>query len=296
MEYDVSRVDPGYRFTVHGASFIGAPRNGTVLFVTRKVRRLLDNLRDAENCLVFAETGLDIPEAYRQHNCFVMADDPQLTYATFALEMQKEERIRESARQWTLTPERYWLGENVTMGAGCVIEAGCRIGHDVILGDGARIGFGSSIYHARIGDDFGCLDRTSVGIDAYFMAEGDPPFRIPSFGSVIVGNHVDLSSNVIIERGFNSDTYIGDNTKIDSNVCIGHDVRMEGNISITCGASIAGLVNIGKDVYIGMNAAVKQRLSIGEGAMVGMGAVVVSNVSAGAKVFGNPAVKFGIGE
>ncbi len=295
MEYDVSRMDPGYRFTIHGASFIGSPRSGTVLFVTKKVRKLLENLKDAEECLIFAETGLDIPEEFRKKNCFVTADDPQRAYAEFALEFRKEEAERERQRKWTQTPEGAWLGENVTLGTGCVLEPGCRIGHDVVLGDGAFIGAGSTVVHAEIGKGFGCLDRCSVGLDAFFMAEGETRFRIPSFGKVFIGDHVDLSANVIIERGFNSDTRIGDNTKIDSNVCVGHDAVLGKNVVITCGASLAGLVTVGDDVYIGMNAAVKQRLSIGDRATVGMGAVVISNVKADTKVFGNPAVKFGIG-
>ena len=290
MEYDVSRIDPKYRFAVRGASFIGEPRNGTALFVTRKVRRLLANLENAEECLVFAETGLEIPDAYRRKNCFVMAEDAQLAYAKFALELAAEERAREARRTYTLTSGGYWLGENVTLGADCVIEQGCRIGHDVVIGDGARIGFGSSILHTEAGKDFGCLDRCSVGIDAFFMAEGEESFRIPSFGKVLIGNRVDLSANVIIERGFNRDTVLRDDVKIDSNVCIGHDVRVGENTFMTCGASIAGLVDIGKDVYIGMNAAVKQRLAIGDRAVVGMGSVVISNVKADTKVFGNPAV------
>ena len=220
MEYDVSRMDPGYRFTIHGASFIGSPRSGTVLFVTKKVRKLLENLKDAEECLVFAETGLDIPEEFRKKNCFVTADDPQRAYAEFALEFRREESERERQRKWTQTPEGAWLGENVTLGTGCVLENGCRIGHDVVLGDGAFIGAGSTVVHAEIGKGFGCLDRCSVGLDAFFMAEGENRFRIPSFGKVFIGDR----------------------------------------------------------------------------ATVGMGAVVISNVKADTKVFGNPAVKFGISE
>ena len=125
------------------------------------------------------------------------------------------------------------------------------------------------------------------------MAEGESTFRIPSFGKVYIGNHVDISSNVTVERGFNSHTIIKDNTKIDSNVCIGHDDIIGTNVVITAGASIAGLVTIGNDVYIGLNATIKQRLSIGDGALIGMGSVVIANVKEQLNVFGNPAVKFG---
>ena len=294
MEFDISQIDPRYHFKITGVSFIGAPQNETMLFITRKVQRLLKNIEGKTHCLVFAERGLEIDDAYQIENCFVMTDDPQMEYAKLAVRLQEEERKNERDRKYRLTDKGCWLGENVSIGKGTVVEPGCRIGHDVVIGKNAYIGFGSSIYHAEIGDDFSCLDHTSIGIDAFYFTEGEAKFRIPSFGKVIIGNNVDLSSNVVIERGFNHHTMIHDHVKIDSNVCLGHDVSLQENVFVTSGASIAGLVNVGKNVYIGMNAAFKQRLSIGDDAMIGMGSVVIANVKEGLHVFGNPAVKYGI--
>ena len=294
MEYNVSKINPDYNFIIRGASFIGNPVDGTFMFVTKRVKRMLDNLKDRSNCLVFAEEGLEIPSDYEKNNCIIYAKDPQLAYAEFALEVKALNDEVESRRKYTLTPEGYYLGENVKLGDNVIIEPGCRIGHDVIIGDNSYIGYGSTIYNAEIGNNFRCLDRTSVGIEAFYMADGETRFRIPSFGKVIIGNNVELSSNVTVERGFNSNTIIKDNTKVDSNVCLGHDDILGENVVITSGASIAGLVTVGDNVYIGMNATIKQRLSIGNNAMVGMGAVVISNVKEGISVFGNPAVKFGL--
>lgn len=293
MEYNVSQINSKYDFTITGVSFIGNPVSGTVLFITKKVKKLLENLKSRKNCLVFIQTGIDIPDELKKDNCFILSEDPQLEYARFALKLSHIEKEKDYKRRYTLTPEGYYIGENVKLGNNVVIEPCCRIGHDVIIGDNAFIGFGSTILNSEIGGDFVCQGRSAIGVDAFFMAESENKFRIPSFGKVYIGNFVDISSNVTVERGFNSHTIIKDNTKIDSNVCIGHDDIIGENVVITSGASIAGLVTIGKNTYVGMNATVKQRLNIGDDALIGMGSVVISNVKDGLSVFGNPAVKFG---
>lgn len=293
MEYNVSQINPEYDFNITGVSFIGNPVDGTVLFITRKVKILLSNLNSRKKCLVFIQDGIEIPEDYKKDNCFIPSEDPQLEYARFTLKLSQIEKEKDKKRKYTLTPEGYYIGENVKLGKNVVIEPCCRIGHDVIIGDNAFVGFGSTILNAEIGHNFVCQGRSAIGVDAFFMAESENKFRIPSFGKVYIGNYVDISSNVTVERGFNSHTIIKDNTKIDSNVCIGHDDVIGENVVITSGASIAGLVTMGKNVYVGMNATVKQRLSIGADALIGMGSVVISNVKEGISVFGNPAVKYG---
>lgn len=293
MVFNVNQINPEYDFDITGVSYIGKPVDGTVIFITRKVKNLLNKLSSKRDCLVFIQEGIEIPTEYKKCNCFVISEDPQLEYAHFALKLSQIEKEKDRNRKYTLTPEGYYIGENVKLGKNVIIEPCCNIGHDVIIGDNAYIGFGSSITNAEIGANFVCQGRSAIGVDAFFMAEGEKKFRIPSFGKVYIGNHVDISSNVTVERGFNSHTIIMENTKIDSNVCLGHDDIIGENVVITSGASIAGLVTIGKNVYIGMNATIKQRLSIGDGALIGMGSVVISNVKEGISVFGNPAVKFG---
>lgn len=289
MEYKVSQIDKAYDFTVYGTSFIGNPRDNTILFVTAKVERMLEKLEDCKECLVFAEKGLEIPESLKASNCFIMVDDPQLEYAYLAVEIAKEEKRKNQERKYTLTEGGYYLGENVTLGSNCFIEPGCRIGHDVVIGDNAYIRFGSTICNAVIGNDFACSEYSCIGIDSFYMSEGEKSFRIPSFGKVIIKDNVDVSCNVIIERGFISDTIIGNNNKFDSAVIIGHDSCLGDNVVVTSETSVAGLVNIGDDAYIGMNSTVKQFVNIGANAVIGMGTNVVADVPEGVTVIGNPA-------
>ena len=292
MRYAVHELDSRYDFEITGVSFIGDPRDGTALFVTAKMEKQLIKLLDHRHCLVFAETGLSVPEEITRENCILFSDSPLTAYGRFAQkEAEKEEQLQ-NKRCRTLTSGGYYVGENVRIGEGSVIEPGCLIDHDVEIGADAKIGFGSVIRHAIIGDHFRCGAHARIGEDAFFPAgEDGQVFRVPSFGNVRIGNCVDLGSQVIIERGFNSQTVLHDQIMIDAGVCIGHDDMIGECVRIACGVRLAGLVTVGEDVYLGMNASVKQRLNIGKGAVVGMGSVVLSQVPENTSVFGIPARK-----
>ena len=290
MKYSVRSIDPNYDFDIMGISFIGAPKDGTVLFLTGRVKSLLKNLEGRERCLVFVEEGIPVPDTLKEKNCFVPTPNPKASYGRFALELQKQEESEPEA--FTLMPGGWYKGPDVTIGADARIEPGCVLGRGVVLGDRVRLGAGTVIRNAVIGDDFRAFEHVSIGVDAYFMAEDEGGFfRIPSFGKVLIGNRVEIGANVVIERGFNTDTRLMDDVRIDCNVSLGHDDLLMEHAEVLSGTSLGGLVTVGRNVYIGMNAVVKQRLSIGDNAMVGMGSAVISNVKADTSVFGSPAKK-----
>lgn len=293
MKFDVNEVDSKYSFIITGASFIGEPRDNTMLFATKKVQHLLDNLKGHRDCLVYVEEGMEVPLDYSADNCIVACANPQKEYALLAVKIHEQEKKVNSTRKYTLTPGGYYIGENVTIGEGTFIEPSCMIDHDVIIGRNAFVGFGSVIKNCIIGNDFSCREHTVIGTDSFFFAEeeGDEAFRIPSFGKVIIEDHVDIGAQVVVERGFNSNTVFHNYVRIDAKAVIGHDTKIEDNSTVSSGATVAGLVTIGKDVYIAIDASIKQRLTIGDNAFVGMGAVVISDVKNGIKVFGNPARK-----
>ena len=109
MEFNVSQINTEYNFTITGVSYIGKPADNTVLFITSKVKRLLKNLDSIKNCLVFIQTGIDIPEEYKKSNCFIVSDDPQLDYACFAVKLNDIEKEKERKRKYTLTPDGFYI-------------------------------------------------------------------------------------------------------------------------------------------------------------------------------------------
>lgn len=125
----------------------------------------------------------------------------------------------------------------------------------------------------------------------YEFEEDGTPFRIPHLGNVVIGENVELGSNVCIDRAVVGSTVICDNVKIDNLVHIAHNAKIGRNTLIVAGAVIGGSVEIGENCFIGMNASIKQKVKIGNRVTIGAGAVVLKDVPDGETWVGNPAKK-----
>ncbi len=197
------------------------------------------------------------------------------------------------------------IGSNVSIGAGTYI------GRNVTIGDGTIIYANTSIYdNAQIGSQ--CIiwpnvnirERTQIGAFCRLYSgcnigsdgfgyrsseDGKSIVRVPHIGNVVIGNYVDIGSGTCIDNAKFGSTTIGDFTKIDNLVQIGHNVII-GQGCMICGqAGIAGSVTIGNGVIIAGNAGIKDHITIGDGAQVGGKAGVMKDVKAGERVMGYPA-------
>ena len=115
--------------------------------------------------------------------------------------------------------------------------------------------------------------------------------RIHSLGAVSIGDDVELGSNCTIDRGTIRDTRIGNGTKIDNLVMVGHNVEI-GNDSLLCGCvGIAGSTRIGNNVVLGGQTGVSDNIFIGDNVITGGGTIVLSNIPAGRVMLGYPAMK-----
>ncbi len=291
IEMNVKSICSAYDFSITGASYIGNPRSNTVLYVSKKVEHLLINLKDVINCLVFVEKTICVPDEFHKVHCIMEVENPQGEYAEVMEQFGDEIFEIDKEREYQFDPKGFYIGENVTIGRNSYIEPGCLIGHDVIIGDNARIMAGTTIKHAIIGDDFVVNENAVIGSDSFTMAEDKQGnnIRIVSMGKVIIGNNVEIGANNNIARGSNSDTIIDNNVKLDALVHIGHDVHIEANTEITAGVIVAGFVEIGEDVFIGINSSLKNRVKLDKNCYIGMGANVIRNVDARQVVAGNPA-------
>jgi UDP-3-O-[3-hydroxymyristoyl] glucosamine N-acyltransferase len=170
------------------------------------------------------------------------------------------------------------IGADVAIGEGSLIYSGVRIGDRVSIGERAIIHF-----NATIGSDgFSFQPVTGTG--------GGKPLRIHSLGNVTVGDDVEIGANTTIDRATLETTRIGDGTKIDNQVQIGHNVRI-GESCLVCGkVGIAGSVEIGDRVLLGGGVGIADHIKIGSDAIVAAGSGVGTSIAAGAKVSGYPAM------
>lgn len=294
MKYNVHRIDERYDFDVVAPSYIGNPKSNTVVFITKKIAHFLETLYNVKECLVFAEKGIEVKDDLRTYHCFVISETPQLEYAEFMNEFEREKRHQESTIKILFKEPGYYISETAVVGENAYIEPGCFIGHNVKIGNNARILYGSVIKNAVIGDNFFCNEYALIGANGFNMTEDlhGNKMRIPSLGYVIIGNNVEIGAYNNISCGSGGDTIIEDWVKIDAHVHLGHDVHLNKNTEITAGAVVGGFVETGEHSYIGINATIRNRLNLGIKSFVGMGAVVTKSVLPNDTVVGNPAKIF----
>ena len=295
MKYNINSDFPGWDFDIHGASYAGNPENGTMMYVSKKVGNLLENLSGHRECLCFVQDGINIPLSVSQtENAIIVVNNPQYEYARFATKFQMAERKQDIEKGYQLTKDNYYEGDNVKIGRNAYIEPGALIGHDVVIGDNAIIMAGAVIKHAVIGDDFVCNENAVIGNYSFTMAEDDNgnKFRIPALGKVIIHNNVEIGACNDVSIGACGNTILEDYVKLDGLVHIGHEVHLGKNTEITAGAIVAGFVTMGENSYLGINASIRNRIDLGENCVIGMGSTVTKRVDAGITVIGNPARKY----
>ena len=105
-----------------------------------------------------------------------------------------------------------------------------------------------------------------------------------------LGEGVEVGEHTCIDKGSYRDTVIGENTKLDNLVHVGHNAKIGRNCLIVAGAVIGGSAEIGDCCYIGMNASIRNRVKIGKHVLIGAGAVVVDDIPDFDIVAGNPAI------
>lgn len=174
------------------------------------------------------------------------------------------------------------IGADVVVGAQSLLHAGVCIGDRCVLGD--RV-----IVHANavIGSD-GFSFAPDLMSAAAFSA-GVKLSRVHSLGNVVIGDDVEIGACTTVDRATLESTRIGNGTKIDNQVHIGHNVSV-GESCLICGkVGISGSVVVGHRVRIGGGVGIGDHLRVGDEAIIGAGSGVASNVPAGVFVLGAPA-------
>ena len=121
------------------------------------------------------------------------------------------------------------IGPRACIGSGTVIGANAVIGPDVQIGRDCAVGPGSTIVHALIGDNVIIHAGCRIGQDGFrYHGTAAGHIKVPQLGRVIIQDNVEIGASTAIDRGGMGDTVIGEGTKIDNLVQIGHNCRSAG--------------------------------------------------------------------
>lgn len=182
------------------------------------------------------------------------------------------------------------IGPRAQIGSGTVIAAGAVIGPNVCIGRDCAIGAGASVLHALIGDRVIIHPGARIGQDGFgYLPSPRGHQKIPQTRRVIIQDDVEIGANTTIDRGGVRDTVIGEGTKIDNLVQIGHNCTIGRHCLIVSQVGISGSVTLGDFVVLAGQVGIADHLTIGAGAVLGARAGVMSNVPAKARWAGFPA-------
>lgn len=179
------------------------------------------------------------------------------------------------------------IGSGSSVGPNAVIGPQVRIGRNCLIGPGVRIA------HALIGNRVIIHAGAAIGQDGFGFAPGPRGhLKVPQIGRVIIQDDVEIGANSTVDRGALRDTVIGEGTKIDNLVQIGHNVRIGRHCLIVAQTGISGSTELADFITVGGQAGFAGHLSVGAGAQIAAQSGVISDVPPRAKLGGTPARAF----
>ena len=182
------------------------------------------------------------------------------------------------------------VGPGAEIGAGTAVAANAVVGPGVRIGRNCSIGAQSSILNTLIGDRVIIHPGCRLGQDGFGYVLGRPAHtKVPQIGRVIVQDDVEIGAGSTIDRGANRDTVIGEGTKIDNLVQVGHNVTVGRHCVLVAQVGISGSATLEDFVVLGARVGVNNHVTIGEGAQIAATAIVSRDVPPGARYGGFPA-------
>jgi UDP-3-O-[3-hydroxymyristoyl] glucosamine N-acyltransferase len=271
-----------------GATIIGDPQvrishlneihkvcRGSVIFV--------DNEKYFSQAIYSSASAIILNKAVEcpPNKALLIVDNPFEAYNNLAL------------RYMPFVPMRASISETAVIGKGTVIEPGAVIGNHVIIGEDCLIRANSVICdHTQIGNNVEIFPNSVIGSNAFYYHQRADKSYEPwhSIGRVVIENNVRIGACCTVDRGVSGDTIIGEGSKIDDQVHIGHGVVIGKHCVIAAQTGIAGKTIIQDYVMIYGQVGISKGLVIGEGAVILAQTGVSKSIPGGGKRYmGSPA-------
>jgi UDP-3-O-[3-hydroxymyristoyl] glucosamine N-acyltransferase len=182
------------------------------------------------------------------------------------------------------------ISETATIGNGTVIQPNCFVGNNVSIGTNCLLHANVTVYdNCVIGDNVIIHSGTVLGADAFYYKKRPEGFdQLLSGGRVVIENNVGIGALCTIDKGVTGDTTIGEGTKIDNQVHVGHDTVIGKKCLIASQTGIAGCVIIEDEVTLWGQVGTTSGITIGAKAVILGQTGVTKSVEGGKSYFGTP--------
>lgn len=263
-------------FPVLGMNEIHVVRSGDIVFVDHP--KYYDKALDSAATIILINKKVKCPEG----KALLISDDP---FRDFNILTQHFKPFESSGAT---------IAASAQIGRNTIIQPGACIGNHVRIGKNCLIHSNVSIYdHTTIGDHVTIHAGSVLGADAFYYKKRESGFdKLLSGGRVVIKDNVDIGASCTIDKGVTGDTTIGEGTKIDNQVHIGHDTVIGKKVLIASQTGVAGCVVIEDEVTIWGQVGVTSGITIGEKAVISAQSGVSKSLAGHKSYFGTPAGEF----
>lgn len=263
-------------FPVSGMNEIHMVEEGDITFVD--LDKYYDKALSSKATVILIDKEVECPDG----KCLMITSDP----------MGNFNRLTRHFRPFL--PATAMISPTAKIGEGTIIQPGTFVGNHVEIGKNCIIHANVTINdHSIIGDNTVIQSGAIIGGDAcYFQRTKNGTFRkFESSGRTIIGNDVEIGALTAVDRGVSGDTIVGDGTKTDNFVQIGHDTHIGKHVLIGAHSAIAGVTVIEDYVSIWASVMINKDLVIGKGAVILATSAVDKSLEGGKVYFGTPVME-----
>lgn len=260
-------------FPVYGMNEIHVVEPGDIVFVDHP--KYYDKALQSAATIILINKEVECPEG----KALLISDDPFRDF----------NKLTRHFRPFRATETAISLSAEI--GEGTYIQPNCFIGNHVRIGKNCIIHSNVSIYdHTVIGDNVIIHAGAILGADAFYYKKRPEGFdQLISGGRVIIEDNVGIGALCTIDRGVTGDTTIGEGTKLDNQVHVGHDTVIGKKCLIAAQTGIAGCVKIMDEVTIWGQVGIISSITIGERAVVMAQSGITKSIEGDKTYFGTPA-------
>ena len=259
-------------FPVHGMNEIHVVEQGDIVFVDHP--KYYDKALQSAATIILINKNVACPEG----KALLISDDPFRDFNKLTKHFKPFRFSNVS------------IAASAKIGEGTVIQPNTFVGNHVVIGKNCLIHSNVSIYdHTIIGDNVIIHAGTILGADAFYYKKRAEGFdQLISGGRVVIENNVGIGALCTIDKGVTGDTTIGEGTKIDNQVHVGHDTVIGKKCLIASQTGIAGCVIIEDEVTLWGQVGTTSGITIGKKAVVLGQTGVTKSIEGGKSYFGTP--------
>ena len=259
-------------FEVFGMNEIHVVEPGDIVFVDHP--KYYDKALQSKATIVLINKEVDCPDG----KALLISDDPFRDF----------NKLTQYFRPFQFS--NISISATALIGTGTQIQPNCFIGNHVKIGENCLIHSNVSIYdNTIIGDNVIIHAGTILGADAFYYKKRPDGFdQLKSGGRVVIENNVGIGALCTIDKGVTGDTTIGEGTKIDNQVHIGHDTIIGKKCLIAAQTGIAGCVIVEDEVTLWGQVGTTSGITIGTKAIVMGQTGVTKSIAGGKSYFGTP--------